>query len=249
MKLRNAVRLAVVGLTVGMLAGVAVAAPKDPGKIEKLLQLAPEGLSWGITLEAVAKSYSDYYDQAYLKLYRSTEPGPELEALDAEVSDKKQLIKRNLIVFGSTPTGMDNTAMKGEYSYGNGESLSRVILGPKLTRNFFFFNNKLWKVYDEYDVTGGGPLGSNFEEAVNILKEMFGAEPQRLAEDYAIGRSYPEARWKTSTTLIRAVGRDPIIGIVYSSLSVEQDLPNRRKNRPVDPQAIDSDVKSVTKGR
>ena len=249
MKLRFAVRLATMGLAVGVLAGTANAAPVDGGKVDKQLQLAPDGIRWGLTLEAVSKVYSDYVDSSYLKLYRKTEPGPELDSLDAEVSDKKKLLKRNLIIFGNTPTGMDNTAMKGEYSYGNGESLSRVIYSPKFTRNFFFFNNKLWKIYDEYDVTGGGPLGADFEAAVNALTEIFGSKPQRLQEDYSIGRSYPEARWKTTNMLIRAVGRDPMVGIVYSDLSVEQDLPNRRKNKPRDPQALDSAVQSVTKGR
>ncbi len=251
MKLRFTFRLAAVGLAVGMLAGAATAAPKpkNAGKVEKPLMLAPEGVRWGISLEALSKVYSDFFDDAYLNLFRKTEPGPDLEALEAEVGDKKKLVKRNVIVFGSTPTGIDQTGLKGEYSYGNGESLTRLILGPKLTRNFFFFNNKLWKVYDEYDVSGGGPLGSNYDEAVSAMTQLLGAEPQRLEADYAAGRSYPEAHWRTDNALIRVVGRDPTIGVVYSSLSVEQELPSRRKNKPHDPQAIDSSVRDVTKGR
>lgn len=250
MKLRFAVRLVAVGVAAGLLGGTAMAAaPKDAGKVEKPLQLAPDGLRWGISLEAVSKVYSDFFDAAYLKVYRKTEPGPELEALEAEVGDKKKLIKRNVIVFGNTPTGMDQTALKDEYSYGNGESLARLILNPKLTRNFFFFNNKLWKVYDEYDVSAGGPLGSNFEEAVNTMSELLKAKPARLDVDYAAGRSYPEARWKTDNMLIRVVGRDPTIGVVYSNLSTEQQLPSLRKNKLPDPQAIDSSVREVTKER
>lgn len=254
MKLRFAVRLATVGLAVGMLAGAAMAKPKakalESGKVDKQLQLAPEGLRWGLSVEAISKAYSDYFDNIYLKVYRRTQPGPELESLDAEVMDKKRLVKRNIIVFGNTPTGIDQSGLRGEYTYGNGESLSRLIMSSKFTRNFFFFNNKLWKVYDEYDVTGGGPLGSNFEEAVNAMTELLGgAKPMRLEADFAAGRSFPEARWKTTTTQIRLVGRDPVIGVVYSDLSVESDLPSRRKNKPRDPNAIDSSVKEVTKGR
>ncbi len=256
MKLRFAVPLAAVGLAVGMLAGAAIAKPKpkakgvESGKVDKQLQIAPEGLRWGLSLEAISKTYDSYFDEIYLKQYRKTQPGPDLEALDAEVSDKKKLIKRNVIVFGNTPTGVDQSGLRGEYTYGNGESLTRLILSSKFTRNFFFFNNKLWKIYDEYDVTGGGPLGASFEEAVNAVSELMGGvKPQRLEADFAAGRSFPEARWKTTTMQIRLVGRDPIVGVVYSDLSVESDLPSRRKNKPRDPNAIDSSVRDVTKGR
>jgi len=251
MTLRFAVRLAAVGLAASMLAGAVDAAAKkgkgkNVGKVDKQVEVAPEGLRWGLTLEGITKVYSDYLDASYLKLYRKTQPGPELEALEAEVGDKKKLLKRNLIIFGETPTGIDQTGLKGEYSYRNGESMTRMIVNPTLTRNFFFFNNKLWKIYDEYEVSKGGPLGSNFEEAVTALKKIFGSEPERLEPDYANGRSFPEARWRTNTMLIRAVGRDPTIGLVYSNLTIEQELPSRRKNREHNPQALDPAVRSAT---
>lgn len=251
MKLRVAVGVAALGIFLGGMATSLNAAPVpvDAAAAKKKVALAPEGLEFGLTLEGLSVMYSNYFESIYQESYAQAEPGPALEALEAEVGDKKALIKRNHIQFGNTPTGIDQSALKGEYTYGNGESLSRLRLNDRFTRNFFFFGNKLWKIYDEYDLTGGGNLGSNFEEAVAKLTQIFGAAPKRVTEDFAHGRMFQEARWKTETMLIRAVGRDPILGVVYSDLTVEENLENKRGNRAADPNALDRDVRSVTKGR
>ena len=97
-----------------------------PGSVMKKIGLAPEGLKFGMGLEAIAKLYDKTFDDEYLPLYKKAAPGPETEALDAEIKQKKMEVRRSKVDFGQTPTGVDQTSLKGEYSYANGESMARL---------------------------------------------------------------------------------------------------------------------------
>ena len=96
-------------------------APTGAGAVAKKIALAPEGLKFGMSLEAIAKLYDKTFDDEYLPLYKKAAPGPETEALDAEIKQKKAEVRRSKVDFGNTPTGVDQTPIKGEYSYANGE--------------------------------------------------------------------------------------------------------------------------------
>ena len=114
------------------------------------IQVSPSRLRWGLSVQQVAKIYDDEFDAMYRQVYQQTEPGVDSQSLDAEVNEKKALIRRTKIDFGTTPTGVDQGPLKGEYSYNNGESFARTQLAGGTQRFFFFFNDRLWKIYDEY---------------------------------------------------------------------------------------------------
>lgn len=218
-----------------------------PAKMKGRLALTPKGLAWGISLEAVAKIYDKVIDDEALPLYKKMQPGPAMEALDAKVADDKQVIRRNKVVFGDLPTGVDQSALNGEYSYGNKESMTKLRVRTGVVRNFFFFDDKLWKVYDEHKLKKGGRYGENWEEALQILTKAYGAvEPYKVEADFAKGRNFPEAQWQDGTTVIRAINREPTLGLVYQDSSIYFNLPKYRPNKPKDPHAIDKDVKSAT---
>lgn len=221
-------------------------APTGPAKMKGKLGLSPKGMAWGITLEAVAKVYDKVFDDEFMPLYKKVQPGPAMEALDAEVEDKKKLIRRNKILFGDLPTGVDYSALKGEYTYGNKESMSKLTLRTGVTRNFFFFDDKLWKVYDEHKLRKGGPYGETWEEATEILTKKFGAAPFKVEADFAKGRSFEELQWTDGTTVIRAINRSPIIALVYQDSNVFFNLAKYRPNKPKNPHALDKDVAAAT---
>src|SRR5690606_8419219 len=106
----------------------AKAAKAVPGQLTKQVTMAPKALKFGMALKQVAKVYDKQFDAEFLPLYKKAEPGPQMTALDAELRDKKALIRRNVVAFNDTPTGVDYTPLKGEYSYGNKETMSRVSL-------------------------------------------------------------------------------------------------------------------------
>jgi len=218
-----------------------------PGAVAKKIALAPEGLKFGMSLEAIAKLYDKTFDDEYLPLYKKAAPGPETEALDAEIKQKKAEIRRSKVDFGNTPTGVDQTAVKGEYSYANGESMARLTLRSGTERYFFFFNDRLWKVYDEHKLKKGTPLGDNYASAVKVLQGKYGAAPKKVPANFDKGQSFDESVWTTPDMVIRALDRDSIMAVAYADRSVQEDLPGRRKNKPKNETAMDPDVASALK--
>jgi len=271
MKLRALVSLAAVGLvTAGFAVETAAAAPhvvfaqqkekpkakaaekdKDKagpaGQITKKFRLAPKGLQFGMSNEGIAKLYDRVYDAEFLPLYKKVQPGVRMQALDAELADKKGALRRSRVEFGSLPTGVDQSALKGEYSYGNRESMSRMTLRNGTVRSFFFFEDRLWKVYDEHKLREGGSLGASYEEAVKNLTKKLGSAPKTQAADFKKGRSFDEAMWSDGETIVRAVNREPVLGLVYVDKSVQDRLPQLRRNKIADPHVMDKDVASATR--
>jgi hypothetical protein len=222
-------------------------AKASEGQLTKKVAMPPKDLQFGMSVEQVARVYDKVFDKEFLPLYKKAEPGSQMAALDAELRDKKALIRRNRIDFGNDPTGVDYSALKGEYSYGNGEAMSKVTLRSGATRNFFFINNRLWKVYDEHKLGKGSSLGENFEQAVDNLGKKLGAPPKAVEADFAKGRAFDEAQWQDATMLIRAVNRGQgTVGIIYVDRSVNDSLSQLRTNKGKDPHELDRDVKAVT---
>ncbi|MDX2055867.1 MAG: hypothetical protein SFV15_25925 [Polyangiaceae bacterium] len=220
------------------------------GVIGAQVGLTPKSLKWGMDPKAISKVYEKVLDREYLPLYRKTEPGVEMRALDVELQDKKALILRNVVEFGALPTGIDSTPLKGEYTYGNGESVTSLRMRSGRVRHFFFFDNKLWKLYDEHplkkekDKDKG--LGDSFDSAVAALTKSFKAPPKFVEPDYK-QQNFREARWQSNDLNVRLLDRGDVIAIVYENREVANDLSIYRKNKPVDEHALSRDVKSVLK--
>ncbi|HEX7669754.1 MAG TPA: hypothetical protein VF395_09235, partial [Polyangiaceae bacterium] len=116
--------------------GKAVAPPTT---VDKKVKLSPDGLKFGMTIEEISKLYEKVFDDEFVPLYQHVEPGPRMAELDSELADKKQRILRNKLEFGALPSGLDDTAIGGEYSYNNGESMTQLKLRSGTQRYFFFF--------------------------------------------------------------------------------------------------------------
>ena len=217
----------------------------QPAVLKNDIRLSPERLRWGLTLQQVAKVYDDEFDAQYAPIYKRTDPGVEMQAIDAEVADKKALIRRMRVDFGVTPTGVDQGPLKGEYSYNNGESMTHTQLAGGTQRYFFFFNDKLWKVYDEYKL--GSKLGTGWSATISALTELFGGPPKIMEADQQ-HRRYDEAIWTTQSMQIRAVNREDqkIVGLAFADRSIQDDLASRRPNRLGSPDAMDSQVRDAT---
>lgn len=258
MKFRACVSLAAVAVAAAVLAVPASAADNKAkpakaakkakaGELGKKVTMAPKELQFGMSIEQVARVYDRLFDKEFLPLYKKAQPGRQMQALDAELKNKKALIRRNKIEFGDDPTGVDYSPLKGEYTYRNGESMTKVTHRSGTNRNFFFFSDKLWKVYDEHKL-GKGTLGENFQQAVENLAKKFGAPPKMVGPDPAKGRSFAEAHWQDATLLIRAVNREgeKIVGIVYVDRSYNDNLDRYRTHKPKNPHELDREVKAVT---
>jgi hypothetical protein len=225
----------------------AAASAAGAGNIEKATPISPSGLKWGLSLEEIAKIYDKVIEKDMLPLFRKAQPGLELDALNEEQKNRKGALRRSRIEFGNTPTGVDQSALKGEYSYKNGESMAVITLPSGTKRHFFFFNDRLWKIYDEHKLKKGGHLGENFQEAIKSLSNVFGTPPKLVAADYDKGRPFDEAEWRDPEKIIRAVDRGQTLGVIYTDRKVQEDLSRYRKAKADDSEAIDKDVAAVTK--
>ena len=218
-----------------------------PGAIAKSVQLAPEGLKWGLTLEGLAKVYDQSIDKEMLPALRKAQPGPDLDAVNEELRNRKGVLRRSKVEFGDTPTGVDYTPLKGEYSYKNGESMASLTLRSGTKRYFFFFNDALWKIYDEHKLKEGTPLGANFDEAVKALTKRFGVAPKLTKADPKKGPAASEAEWNDPDKVIRAVDRGDTLAMIYSERRIYENLANYRKNKVQDVRTLDAEVMNVTK--
>ena len=102
--------------------------------------------------------------------------------------------------------------------------------------NFFFFNDKLWKIYEEYKLGPKSNLGPDFDSAVKKLTKIFGGEPAKVAADFQKGQSFDEAVWKDGEKIIRAVDRgDTLWGMVFVEKVTQDSLPKLRTHQMVRP--------------
>jgi len=209
------------------------------------------GLKFGMSLEQVAKLNDKDLDGEYKKKFLAASPTQTLEIED-ELRDKKAVFRRSRIEFLDTPTGIDQSALKGEYSYANKESLARLPArtredGKEVpARNFFFFNDKLWKVYEEYKLGPKSNLGTDFDSAVKKLTKIFGGGPAKVAADFQKGQSFDEAQWNDGEKIIRAVDRGDTLGVVFVEKATQDNLAKLRTHQVTDQHEMDKDVKAAT---
>jgi hypothetical protein len=224
----------------------AKAAP-GPTVLKKDFLIAPDGLRWGISFPLVSKVYDDAFDADYAPILKNTEPGRQMELLEAELAEKKGLIRRSKVEFGASPTGVDSGPLNGEYGYNNGESMGKIILRGGTVRYFFFYTDRLWKVYDEYKLGKNSKLGATWEDAVKALTELLGGPAQLLEPEG--GKSFQEAVWVTATMEIRAINRSHqnVVAVAWSDRGVIEKVAGGRKaNKLANPTAMDSKVRDVT---
>ncbi len=225
----------------------AAAAGKLGALMPKTVPLPPpEGLKWGLSLSQLSKLRDKEIEKAFKPRFLAVGNSPEVLAIEAELKSKQGLLLRNKMAFDETPT--DIAELKGEYTRGNGESIARMPGKAKGTmRNFFFFKDELWKVYDEHPLGPDSALGQNFAEAVVKLTAKFGVAPQKIAADYDKGRNFDEAVWRDDNKVIRAIDRSNILGMVYADKKVQDNLATyRTKTRVNDEKVLDKDVAAAT---
>ena len=209
------------------------------------------GLKFGMSLEQIAKLNDKELDTEYKKKFAAASPSASLQIED-ELRDKKAVFRRSRIEFLDTPTGIDQSALKGEYTYANKESMARMTARTKddgkdvPARNFFFFNDKLWKIYEEYKLGPKSNLGADFNAAVAKLSKVFGGDPKKVPADFAKGQSFDEAQWVDGEKIIRAVDRGDTLGMVFVEKASQDNLAKLRTHQVVDQHELDKDVKAAT---
>ena len=227
--------------------------PAAPAKPEasapaptKSINFAPSTLNWGIDTKKLATVYDKVLDNDYRSQYLHVQPGAEMEALDAQVAEKKDEFRRSQIDFGPTPTGIDATPLRQEISYGNQESLMQINRAGKV-RDFFFIGKRLYKFADELPLCADKcAWGKDFAEAVAKLNTYYGVPGRKREADPKANRNYPEVDWRDGATEVRAVDwGNGKLGLFFSDVNTVNQLASLRTNKSAVSGAIDPTVADV----
>jgi hypothetical protein len=197
--------------------------------------------------EEVASFYDRVFDQDYVAKYKAARIS-EQPAIDAELRDLKASYRRT-VAFGTLPTGIDQTPLKGEYNYKHEESMMTVVRNDQ-KRYLFFVANALWKTYDELPLKQGGEFGGTYREAVAELQKRFGVAGRAQAADFEHGRASTEVDWVDPTTHVRALDRsgENVLGLVYEDRYVSDRILAWRAAQKGDDNSIDPMIAAATKG-
>ncbi|HVW28502.1 MAG TPA: hypothetical protein VHC69_24225 [Polyangiaceae bacterium] len=219
-----------------------------PPTVDKKVKLSPDGLQFGMTLEEISKLYEKVLDAEFVPLYQNTEPGPRMNELDTELADKKQLVMRNKVEFGSLPSGLENTALAGEFTYNNGETMTQFPQRSGVRRYLFFFGNHLWKVYDVHKLGKKSKMGADYAGAVDTLTKELGKPPRVRKADPSAGRPLDTADWQDKETIVRLTDRgDGSAALSYIDRKIEENIDKFRPNKGPAKEELDRDVSDVTK--
>jgi hypothetical protein len=210
-----------------------------------------EGLRWGMSHADVTKMFTENggiiwkdYDEKLAK----ARVGPEMTALEAEREQQKAAFGRSYLEFKDTPTGYDATALNHEYSYKNRESLMWINRAGK-KRYFFFINDRLWKIYDEFRTEGDAPTwGKTYLEAVNTMNSKLGAQGRVLGADDKKGIYATTVDYKDGSSHLRVLDRstEKIVAVIIEDNNTLANIASLRSNKAEDPNAIDPTVTAVT---
>jgi len=225
-----------------------------PPSVKEAIRLTPEGLRLGMMQNDVVEFYNKVLDQDYVPIYKMTPIGPKMKEVDAALAEQKQALVNSEVVFGTLPTGIDNSPLKGEYNYKNGETMMSLTR-QGVTRYFFFQNKKLWKFYDatplkkEGDPGAPGYMGATYKDAIGILTKRFGVPGRVLAEDPAHGRNATEVEWADETIHVRAIDRssENIVGLVFQERAGAARMAAFKAAQPSEEGGIDPAMAAIAK--
>ena len=243
----------VVGAQSSPYASVALAAEAEVPVVSSLSKME-DGLTWGMSHVEVTKLYNSVggiFDREYDPLLQKTQPGVQMEAVEADRENRKLAFAGSFLEFRDVPTGYDATGVKDEYTYKNHESIMSVEKGGK--RRFLFFigaapNERLWKIYDEIPLKAGGLYGATYGEAVGKLQSAVGNIAPRVLNP--LPGHLVSSDWQDSTTHLRIDDRsgDGVVGVVLEDKRTLASLPQLRSVKPDDPFAIDPSIAAITHG-
>jgi len=221
----------------------------EPPMTKKPIAIEPTGLAWGMNHKHVAELYDKQLDEDYKAKYKAVSPGVKMKALDAALAEEKAAFRRSRVDFGKVPTGLDASALKGEYTYMNRESLLSLTRNGQ-TRYFFFIQDKLWKVIDnDIKLSDTSSWGKDFGAAVTKLATYYGVPGRVLPADPSKGRLSQEVDWRDANTHLRAIQRsDTVFALAFEDNSTLSNLANLRTAKPAEDSGIDPAVAAAVGG-
>jgi hypothetical protein len=238
------------------------AAPAGP-----TVALEADGVAFGMSADDVAKLYDRWWDKQFIPRYQKANPGPKTRELDFELVEKKKVLRR-IAIFDGRTTSFDKAEFREEFAHGSDETmisakLSRrgttdektAILDEKAgkdakpvfyTRRFFFYRDKLWKVYDEYRLDATSPFGADFKAATARVEASLGKTAKRTRGPDS---QFENVSFDAGSTRVRVVKLPKdTIAVVRSDSALTKEVLDRRALQVAkagEPTALDDDIQAV----
>lgn len=186
-------------------------------------------------------------DKEFNPRLREAAPGIQQQSIENERDMVKRSFLRSAIEFKlNSPSGLDAGPLGKEYTYGNRESAMLLQVGAR-KRYFFFFGDKLWKVYDELELDSPEAQGKTFAEVESKLSTKFGNVAPHRGFDAS---GYAQIDWQDNVTRLRVVdrSREKKVAFVVEERNTLNNLASLRTAQSTDPFAIDPSIVALTKG-
>lgn len=245
--------------------GAAASGAEQSGTAVPTVALEPDGVTFGMSAEDVAKLYDRWWDKQFISRYQKANPGPKTRELDFELAEKKKVLRR-IAIFDGRTTSFDKADFREEFAHGSDETMissklsrrppgeDKALLGEKstkdakaiaYTRRFFFYQDKLWKVYDEYRLDESSPFGADFKEATARVEATLGKSAKRTRGPES---QYETVAFDAGNARVRVVKLTADkLAIVRSDNALTKDVLDRRAQQAqaADSATLDDDIQAV----
>jgi hypothetical protein len=216
------------------------------------IALEADGVTFGMSSDQVAKLYDRWWDRYFIPKYQKANPGPKTKELDYQLEEQKKVLRR-VAPFDGRTTTFDKADFREEFAHGNGETMSstKVRRGAtsdsksvSYTRRFFFFQDKLWKVYDEYRLEAQGPFGADFKEATSRVAASLGPSAKRTR---APASSTESVAFDAATERVRVIKLSgERVAVVRADSALAKTVLDGRAQHPVAQEAgVDEDTSAA----
>jgi hypothetical protein len=232
---------------------------KAPAPAAPTVVLEPDGVALGMSADDVAKLYDRWWDKQFIPRYQTTNPGPKTRELDFELAEKKKILRR-VAIFDGRSTSFDKSDFREEFAHGSEETMisSKLVRhqpsepkdakGTAYTRRFFFFQDKLWKVYDEYHLDAASPFGADFKEATARVEATLKAKGKGAKRTRGPESQFENVTFDAGDTRVRLVKlASDKVAVVRSDNVLAKAVLDRRTQQAKAAEAteLDEDIQAV----
>jgi hypothetical protein len=227
---------------------------KDPASAASpAFALEADGVEFGMSADQVARLYDRWWDRHFVAKYRKANPGPKTKELDYQLEEQKKLLRRVTNFDGRTAT-YDKSEFRDEFAHGNGETMSSIKVlrrgsgadakGVSYTRRFFYFQDKLWKVYDEYRLEAQSPLGADFKDATERVAASLGPKAKRTRGTTS---QWENVLFDTGAQRVRVIklAADRVALVRADSALTKAVLDGRAQHAPPPEAGLDPDTRAA----
>jgi hypothetical protein len=229
------------------------AAGATPTPVTAALELEADGVAFGMSTDQVARLYDRWWDRRFVAKYRKANPGPKTRELDYQLEEQKKVLRRVAAFDGRTAT-YDKADFREEFAHGNAEVMTSTKVLRRGTgadgkpvsyiRRFFYFQDKLWKTYDEYRLEPQGLLGADFKEATERVAASLGPTAKRTRG--------PTSQWESvmfdaGTTRVRVIklAADRVAVVRADNALTKSVLDGRARHVPPPEAGLDDDTRAA----